>query len=126
LENTLALLLAAPYHVRAYLHDPQNPNHLTHVARDHRQFAQELASGELVPVQESPLTTESLSKLLARAAKDPVGLGVLAGVYVATGGTPLLLVWLPTGIVVCCVAVGIGKALQVGLQKKIQKFLKGR
>jgi hypothetical protein len=71
LETTLALLIAAPYHVRAYLHEPENIDHVIYVAEYHRQFARELATEDLVPVEESPLKTESLRGLLARAVKIP-------------------------------------------------------
>lgn len=126
LENAIALLLASPYHLRAYLHDPHSPAHFEYVTEEHRHFAREFATENLVPIEQSPLTTEALNKLIAQVPKGPVGLGTLAGVYVATGGTPMLLLWVPAGIILCCVAVGIGKGLQTGLQKKLQRLLRGQ
>ena len=76
-------------------------------------FAQYLAYARVVPFEASPLTPKSLSDLAAAGG----GIGGALGAYVT--GDPLLLLTIPTGIIVCGAARGVGQALEIGLRAKL-------
>lgn len=76
----------------------------------------EAAFTPLIPFQESPLDLHSLAELAVKATG--VSLGAYAG-FVASGGTPLVLITVPAGMVLAGAAAGIGKALEEGLRRKI-------
>lgn len=76
------------------------------------RFAQALAYEPLVPFESSPLKAQSLSGLTLASSGAVGALG-------AIDGHPLLLLYLPAGIILCGAAKGVGEALQIGLRTKL-------
>lgn len=72
-------------------------------AQELEEFAEYIAFANLVPFEESPINLVSLASKAASYATSPVMLGAFIGV-VAGGLTPLLLLTVPTGIIVCATA----------------------
>jgi hypothetical protein len=66
-------------------------------------FAEFVAYSEVVPFEESPLRAKSLMAVAVAAGSK---IGSIAG-----GATPFVLVTVPTGIILCMVAVEFGPAL---------------
>jgi hypothetical protein len=75
-----------------------------------RAFAEYVAFANLVPFEESPINLVSLAGKAASTAKSPEALGAFIGVL-AGGATPMLLVTVPTGIIVCAAASAFAKFL---------------
>jgi len=73
-------------------------------------FAEHVAFSTLVPFEESPLGLVSLASKAAALSKNGVALGAFIGV-VAGGATPLLLLTVPTGIILCATAVAFAKVV---------------
>jgi hypothetical protein len=88
--------------------------------KDDVRFAEMISFDRLIPFEESPLELESLAKLATTAS----GLALFVG-FVVFGPSPLLLIALPTGIVLCGAARGIGQGLEEGLRDKIRDWIKG-
>lgn len=89
---------------------------------EYLDFAKELLSSSRIPIEESPLSGIPLGELFSRASKaSPTGLGAFIG-WIIAGNTPLLLLWVPVGIILVRGAVGIGKGLEEGLQARIKKL----
>lgn len=80
------------------------------------QLCNEAAFGRLIPFQESPLDLHSLADLAIKATG--VGLGAYVG-FVASGGTPLILITVPAGMILCGAAAGFGRALEEGLRTRL-------
>ena len=76
-------------------------------------------SKPLIPFEQSPLELTSLTGLLTAPA---MGIGAFVG-YVAGGGTPLIIVTVPAGMVICGAAAAVAKGLETGLQYRLLKFL---
>jgi hypothetical protein len=76
--------------------------------------------GDVVPVELSPLGAESLAGVLTKAGGGAVGLVV--GVA-SSGGTPLLLLTVPAGMILCGAAAGIASALEQGLRRALLRKL---
>jgi len=74
------------------------------------EFAEHVAFSPLVPFEESPLGLVSLASKAAALSKNGVALGAFIGV-VAGGATPLLLLTVPTGIILCATAVAFAKVV---------------
>jgi hypothetical protein len=73
----------------------------------------------LIPFEQSPLDLTSLTGLLTASG---VGIGAFVG-YVAAGGTPLIIITVPAGMVICGAAAAVAKGLETGLQYRLLKFL---
>ncbi|QDL99053.1 hypothetical protein FLL57_17865 [Rhodopseudomonas palustris] len=59
-------------------------------------------------------------------AKAPgVAIGTMVGMKAAGDTSMLMLLTVPTGIVVCSSAIGVSKALEKGLNKAVEKIIKG-
>jgi hypothetical protein len=74
-------------------------------------FAEYVAFSEVIPIEASPLTSKSLLTIA-------VGVGAKIGV-IAGGATPLVLVTVPAGIILCTAGVIFGPALGQKLAKLI-------
>lgn len=66
-------------------------------------FAEKLCLECDIPFENSSLSAEALVKLVTKATG--VGLGAFAG-FVAVGASPLLMVAVPAGMVLCGAAMG--------------------
>jgi len=72
-------------------------------------FAEELAFAEVIPFESSPLSLQSLASIILKAGKaGAVPLGAVTAL-VAVGQTPLLLIAVPAGIVLCGGAIAVSK-----------------
>ena len=74
------------------------------------EFAEHVAFSPLVPFEESPLGLVSLASKAAALSKNGVALGAFIGV-IAGGATPLLLLTVPAGIILCATAVAYAKVV---------------
>jgi hypothetical protein len=74
-------------------------------------FAEYVAFAELIPFEESPLKAKSI---MAIAAAAGVKIGLIAG-----GPTPLVLLTVPAGIILCTAGAAFGPALGQRLAKII-------
>ena len=89
---------------------------------EYEDFAKELLSSSRIPIEESPLSGVPLGDLFSRASKaSPLGLGALVGWLIA-GNTPMLLLWVPIGIIIIRSSAGIGRGLEEGLYARIKKL----
>ncbi len=71
-------------------------------------FADYAAFANVIPLQKSPLSLVSLAGKAAEVASKPAALGALIGVA-AGGFTPLLLLTVPAGIILCGTATAFAK-----------------
>ncbi len=86
-------------------------------------FVENVAFSEVIPVRTNPLNLESLATVLATGSG--VAIGAWAGV-VASGGTPLILITVPVGMVIGGAAAGVGRALEEGLRERVLTWIRGR
>jgi hypothetical protein len=100
----------------------RGPNAPTQLGKDDVRFAELVSFERKIPFEESPLSLESLANLATTASG--AGVGVYLG-FVVFGSSPLLFIAVPAGIVLCCVARGIGQGLEEGLRDRIRDWLKG-
>jgi hypothetical protein len=89
---------------------------------EHIKFAEVLAFGPVVPFQRNPLNLEAVASIITGASG--VGLGAFAG-FVIAGGSPLILVTVPAGMIIFGAAAGIAKALEEGLRERLREKIKG-
>lgn len=85
------------------------------------QFSEYLTFAPIVPFEHSPLGGEALAKLLTRASGAGIGAGI--GIMVAGGPTPLLLVTVPAGMIICGSAKGIADGLEEGLRHRVRRLM---
>jgi hypothetical protein len=85
------------------------------------QFSEYVAFAPVVPFEHSPLGGEALAKLLTRASGAGIGAGI--GILVAGGPTPLLLVTVPAGMIICGSAKGIADGLEEGLRYRVRRLM---
>jgi hypothetical protein len=85
-------------------------------------FAKQVFEDSVIPITQSPLGLESLARLVKLST---VGMGAAVG-YMVVAYTPLLLITIPAGIIICGAAAGIGKALEEGLRKRMLDLLRKR
>lgn len=85
-------------------------------------FGYQAAGDKFVPFEQSPIALDSLSQLLTTATG--AGIGAYAG-FVLAGPTPLLLIAIPAGMILCGAAKGVADALEKGLRERLLRFLKG-
>jgi hypothetical protein len=87
------------------------------------EFAEELSFAEVVPFESSALSLHSLASIALKAARGgATTLGAVTA-YVAVGQTPLLLVAVPAGIVLCGGAIAFGKWLDQHRDEIFAKIL---
>lgn len=84
-------------------------------------FAELVAYTDVVPFETSPLSAQALVKFVTTASGG--ALGAYAG-FVAFGASPLLLVMVPTGMILCGAAKGVADGLEHGLRERILKLFK--
>ena len=89
---------------------------------DDVRFAEQVSFDRVIPIEESPLSQESLAKLATTASG--VGIGAFVG-FVAFGSSPLLLITVPAGMIICGAAYAVGQALQEGFKERILSWIKG-
>lgn len=95
--------------------DPEDYSHMN-------SFAEELTFAPIVPFEESPLALDSLATIIARASS--AGLGAYLG-FVVGGGSPLILITVPAGMILFGAAAGVARALQDGLYERILALIRG-
>lgn len=83
-------------------------------------FCSRVALEALVPVEESAPKGTSLAALAGQAGSAGVGLG-----WLATGGSPIVVLYLSVGLVLVGAATGIARGLQEGLHVKLVRWLTG-
>lgn len=76
-----------------------------------------------IVVENSPPEAVTFRSLLNKA--PGVAIGTLVGMKAAADMPMLMLLTVPTGIVVCSSAIGVSKALEKGLNKAVEKLMKG-
>lgn len=96
---------------------------MTVVAASDLRFAEIVVFDDVVPIEQSPLKAEALVTLVTKATG--AGLGAFAG-FVAFGDSPLLLITVPAGMIICGAAKGIADALESGLRDRLFELLKGK
>lgn len=84
-------------------------------------IVQSVMAGAIV-IENSPPEAVTFRSLLMKA--PGVAIGTLVGMKAAADAPMLMLLTVPTGIVVCSSAIGISKALEKGLNKAVEKFMK--
>ncbi len=82
----------------------------------HFSFAEYLTMAQIVPFEQSPLSDESIGNLFTKASS--VGVGAFAG-FVVAGGSPLIFVTVPAGMILFGASAGIARGLEEGLRAKI-------
>ena len=87
-------------------------------------FAEQASFLDLIPFEESPLEPTALATLLTKAGG--VGVGAFAGWVIAGTSTPLLLLTLPAGMIICGAAAGVATGLEEGFRKRISSWLAGK
>jgi hypothetical protein len=92
-------------------------------AKADMEFAENLSFECDLPFENSPLTGEVLVRLVTKATG--AGVGAFAG-FVAFGASPLLLVTVPAGMILCGAAKGVADALESGLRERLTNYLKGK
>jgi hypothetical protein len=93
------------------------------VATETALFVENVAFSRLIPVWTNPLDLRSLASVLTTGSG--VAIGAWAGV-VASGGSPLILITVPIGMIIGGAAAGIGRALEGGLQERLGAWLRQR
>ena len=88
---------------------------------DLMQFAEQIAFTDLIPFEGS-FSLVSLAGKAASLASSPVGLGAFIGV-IAGGTTPLLLVTVPAGIILCGTATAFAKVVNERKDDILNKLL---
>ena len=78
--------------------------------------------GDIV-IENSPPEAVTFRALLAKA--PGVAIGTMVGMKAAGDTSLLMLLTVPTGIVVCSSAIGVSKALEKGLNKAVERLIKG-
>jgi hypothetical protein len=85
------------------------------------RFIEHLSYSPVIPVELSPLDLHSLGEVLTKGSG--VAVGAWAGV-VASGGTPLILLTVPAGMIIGGAAAGVGHALEEGLRERITGWIR--
>jgi hypothetical protein len=88
---------------------------------DMLEFAEQLAFTRVIPFEESPLALVSLAEKAASIAKDPIPLGAFIGVL-AGGMTPILLITVPAGIILCGAAAAFARAIDGQMPNILQRL----
>jgi hypothetical protein len=90
---------------------------------DFYRFAEYASYADLIPFEASPLDLRSLASIATAAS--PLGIGV-AVAFAVFGSSPLLLVAVPAGMIVCGAAAGVSRALEQGLRHRMLELLTRR
>ncbi len=85
------------------------------------RFAEFVMYERFIPFSASPLALQALQAI---GSLSPVQLGAAAAFAVFVGGaSPLLLIAVPTGMLVCGAAAGVSRALEEGLRYRLLRKL---
>lgn len=87
-----------------------------------QSIVQSVMDGDII-IENSPPEAVTFRGLLAKA--PGVAIGTMVGMKAAGDTSMLMLLTVPTGIVVCSSAIGVSKALEKGLNKAVEKIIKG-
>jgi hypothetical protein len=87
----------------------------------HFVFAEYLTFARVIPFEWSPLSVDSLGNILTAQGKGQAGYAYYEGTE-----TPLLVVAIPAGMVICGSAPGVAKVLEAGLRRKLVNLVKSR
>jgi hypothetical protein len=90
------------------------------ITPDRVEFTRYLVESNVVPFEASPLGGVSIEQLLMKASQ--VGFGGYIG-FVVAGNSPLLLIAVPAGMVICGAASGLAHGLEEGLRTRIKKLI---
>ncbi len=85
-------------------------------------FAEEMVFGKHVIFEQSPISLESVGNLVRNASG--IGIGAYIGLIVGEN-SPMLLVTVPAGMLICGSAAGVARALEEGLKIRILRLLRG-
>lgn len=88
------------------------------------EFAEYVSMTPVIPFENSPLSAESLGALLTKVGG--YGVGAYIGFLIVGGSTPLLLITVPAGMIICGAAAGISQGLEKGLKERIYKIINGK
>jgi hypothetical protein len=86
-------------------------------------FTDYVMLAEVLPFEQSPLRAASLASLMATGGLVTVGAGAGLAATGAFGGTPLVLVTVPLGIILVGAAKGVATALEQGLRSQILQLM---
>lgn len=85
-----------------------------------QEFVDYLVASPIVPFENSPLGAASLFDIVTKASAP--GIGAYIG-FVVSGNSPLLLITVPAGMVICGAASGVAKGLEEGLRSKVKSLI---
>ncbi len=133
--SDLISVSALPLAIASVMKEEDNPSeaaqqfqlakeHPPAFAEDHAEllaFAEYVCYASIVPFESSPLSGDSLGKILTSGSGAGIGAGV--AIMVAGGPTPLLFFTVPAGMILCGAAAGVSEGLQKGLRHKILKLM---
>jgi len=89
---------------------------------DVRNFVEYAAYAKVIPFEESPLDLQSLAGIFAGTSAIGVG-GAIGYLVVAGAASPLLLLSVPAGVVICAAAYGVAQGLQPALKYNVMKLM---
>jgi hypothetical protein len=92
-------------------------------AKSKSDFVAYLLRKPIVPFENSPLSADSLFDIVTKATGT--GIGAYIG-FVVAGNSPLLLVSVPAGMVICGAASGLAKGLEEGLRARVRALISKR
>jgi hypothetical protein len=85
-------------------------------------FAEYVSFAKVIPFEQSPLTPTSLAEIAIKLAKGgSIATGVFVGI--SAGNTPMLLVTVPAGIVICGVGISFVKWLEKNSDRIYDRLL---
>jgi hypothetical protein len=83
-----------------------------------------VAISEPLVIEESPLTTIGLSRLIAKS--PGVAIGTYLGFRLAGDYSAMMMITVPTGIMIVGAAISVSRALDTGLSKAVDWYFKGK
>ncbi len=87
------------------------------------RLAEYIAVAPLLPVENSPLQGKSLGEVLTNASGVPFGAYI--GYVIAGGLSPMLVFWVPAGMIFFGAVTGFANGLSEGLREKIKTMIGG-
>ena len=125
LVRSVATILAYPHDVEAVSDLPvairgDFSSNIPTVSAQHYRFAEYLTMARVVPFENSPLSAESIGNIVSASG---VGLGAYAG-FVVAGGTPLIFVLVPAGMLLFGASAGLAQALEQGMRERVLDFIR--
>jgi hypothetical protein len=84
------------------------------------EFVRTCLRADLIPFEQSPLDLTSIEQLVRTASGTAIGAYVG---FIIAGPTPLLLITVPAGMVICGTAAGVARALEAGLYERLARAM---